>query len=211
MENGLFIWNLISKAYLLIFLIITFGCQKSVKEEITQIEINQNELKSGFLICRLGNGFFSKYFQKYASKEQKYSHIGILSKEGESFYVYHSEASELTGIGFVKKEELKYFLQDIKVFDFFEFSYPDSTINEVLDNVKKYYLNKTPFDVDFDSFNDNKLYCAELIAISVNNANDSIQIIPSLSLNGKRLFALDDIYLNENVKPVTLTNIDFKQ
>lgn len=205
MGNGLSIWSLRSKIYsFTLVALLLFGCrQKERTPKSSPIDFNPQQLSSGMLVCRAGNGFFSNYFKKYASKEQKYSHIGIISIEKDTLYVYHSEASELTGIGFVKKEKLTSFLRDIRVYDFFEFNYPDTTKHKIVEIVKKYAANKTPFDLDFDSTNDDRLYCTELIATAVNKALDTTQISPSILVNGRRLYALDDIYLDKNVIPIT--------
>ncbi len=213
MESGLFTWNIKNNVYFLIITLLFFSGCKHVEnnKKTTEIEFNTEKIRTGLLICRLGNGFFSNYFRKYASKEQKYSHIGIISIENDSIYVYHSEASELTGVGHVKREKLSSYLQDIKVFDFFEFNYPDSTKSKILDSIKAYHQKKTPFDLDFNSFNDNALYCTELIATSINKVMDSNEIKPSLLLNKKKLYTLDDIYLNENVKKVMCSDIIRKQ
>lgn len=187
------------------------GCDNSKKNNEDEIGFDFKQIKNGFLICRLGNGYFSNYFRKYASKEQKYSHIGIISKENDSIYVYHSEASEFTGIGYVKKESLNLFIKEIKTFDFFKFKLSDSTKTNIMNSVKGYYEKKTPFDLNFNSFDDNELYCTELIATSINNSvTDSIKITPSLLLNGKKLYSLDDIYLNKNVKKITFANNGYK-
>lgn len=198
METGLFTWT--RKNNFLIFLCFLISCNSSEKPNIKTNILDIGDLKNGTLVCRLGNGYFSNYFRQYASKEMKYSHIGIISKEDNDFYVYHSEASELTGVGNVKKEKLESFLKDIKVYDFFQFTYNDAIKNDILNNVKSYYSNKTPFDLSFDSENDDELYCTELIATSINNALNKKEIKPSLNLNGRKVYALDDIYLNENIK-----------
>lgn len=198
METGLFIWNLKNNIFLIFCLFIS--CNSSQNSKTKETILNSENLKNGTLVCRLGNGYFSNYFRKYASKEKKFSHIGIISKENNELYVYHSEASELTGVGFVKKEKIKTFLRDIKVFEFFEFNYNDSIKGEIISKINGYYLNKTPFDLNFDSENDNELYCTELIATSINKALNKKEIIPSLKLNGKNIYALDDIYLNKNIE-----------
>ncbi len=187
------------------------GCDLQKENKEKKIEFNIKKIENGFLICRLGNGYFSNYFRKYASEEQKYSHIGIVSKENDSIYIYHSEASEFTGVGYVKKESLNLFLKEIQVFDFFKLSLSDSIKTNILNTVKDYYDRKTPFDLNFNSYNDNELYCTELIATSINNnVIDSIKIRPNLFLNGKKLYSLDDIYLNKIVKKITFANNVYK-
>lgn len=201
MANGWFIWNLKSRFFFSVVLVLFMGCHSHHQESPQEPVIAKN-LESGQLVFRLGNGFFSNYFRKYASEEQKYSHLGMLSRENDSLFVYHSEASELTGVGLVKREPLTTFLEGIEVYDFYRFHYSDSITLNILDRVKAYHKDKVPFDLEFDSFHDDRLYCTELIATSVNRTMDSIVILPSLELNGRKLFALDDVYLNENVSKV---------
>lgn len=141
---------------------------------------------SGNLVCRLGNGYFSNYFKEYASTEKKFSHIGILSKENDTLFVYHSEASELTGVGFVKKELLNSFLDGIKTFDFYRLDFNDTINSQILEQVKRYYNLKTPFDLDFNNADDTKLYCSELIAVSINKSLKDSIIKPTLILNKKK-------------------------
>ena len=197
MGTGLCIWNLKNNFLLLFCLFI--ACNSPQDSKVEKPILNIENLKNGTIICRLGNGYFSNYFRQFASKEKKFSHIGIISVENKNVYVYHSEASELTGVGFVKKEKIDVFLKDIKVYDFFELTYNDTIKNGIIHHVKNYHTNKTPFDLNFDSTNDNELYCTELIATSINKALNKKEIEPSLTLNGKKLYALDDIYLNKNV------------
>ena len=206
MEIGSSTWNLKSKTSWFVVLMFVLGCKDQKRQRVPENETRNGKLEDGVIVCRLGNGFFSNYFREYASYEKEYSHLGIISNENDALYVYHCEASELTGIGFVKKEPLDSFLKGIRVFDFFEFNYPDSEKKRIMKEVEKYYRNRTPFDLEFDSFNDDRLYCTELIATSINKALDTIMISPSLVLNGIKLYSLDDIYQNKDVKKITFAN-----
>lgn len=181
-------------------------CSPSDKSSSEAHIFHSKELKSGMLICRLGNGFFSNQFRKVASAEQKFSHIGILSIENDSVFVYHSEASELTGIGSVKRDEIHHFLQGIHTFEFYKFNYTDSITTQIVNHVKWYYKNKTPFDLDFDSYNDDKLYCTELIATAVNKVVGHTEIQPNIRIKNKLIYGLDDIYLNQNVRKISFDN-----
>lgn len=159
----------------------------------------QYSLKNGDIICRLGNGFFSNQFKERASKEKIYSHIGIIELSNDSIFVLHAEASELTGIGSARRDPLETFLDKISIWGIYRTTYPDSIASKIISSANKYVENKTPFDLDFDSYNDNEVYCTELVAISINQAVDSTLIVPTLKVGSKYLFALDDIYLNEKL------------
>lgn len=201
--------SLKNKIQLILLTFIIFGCTDTHQKNESSNNVNFENLVSGDLVCRLGEGYFSSYFQKFASLEKKFSHIGMVSKENDTLFVYHSEASEFTGIGFVKRESLTSFLNGIKTFDFYKMNFNDSINAQIVKQVKQYYSLKVPFDVDFDSSNDEKLYCTELIATSINKTLKDSVIKPTITLNKRKLFALDDIYLNENVKKITFLNNGF--
>lgn len=195
MVNGLFIWILKSKIVLILLLSLFFGrCLNNGSKEIEQKKLTRYQhLKSGDVVLRLGNGYFSSIFKNYASREQKYSHIGIVSIEDNIAFVYHAEASEFTGVGSVKKETLNYFLKDIEVFDFYRLEKYDAV--HIAKVAKDYFNAKTPFDLDFNTKDDSELYCAELVANAINiNLSESF-IKPTILLGNKTLYGLDDIYL----------------
>lgn len=206
MGIGLYIWNQKNKFQLILISFILFNCKQIQKKNKKRENINFQEIVTGDLVCRLGKGYFSGYFKDYASVEKKYSHIGIVSKENDSLFVYHSEASEFTGIGFVKRELLNSFLNKIDVFSFYKLNFDDTINLQIIEKVKEYYHLKVPFDINFNSSNDKKLYCTELIAISINKTLEDSIIKPTITLNDKKIFGLDDIYMNKNVKKITFTN-----
>jgi hypothetical protein len=210
MENGLYMWIRKNKLHLLALSFLIFSCTQIQQKKKNIKIVNFKTIHSGDIVCRLGNGFFSNYFKAYGSTEKKFSHIGIVAIENDSLFVYHSEASEFTGIGFVKRELLSSFLNEINIYDFYRLNFNDSTKSQIIENVKHYFKLKVPFDIDFNSLNDKNLYCSELIATSINKTlNDSI-IKPSLILNNKKLYALDDIYLNENIYKIKNPAISLK-
>jgi len=195
MENGWFIWILKNRLIFgLLFLVFMVGCfpGNSIKQEERTTQQHKN-LNSGDIVLRLGNGYFSSIFKEYASKEKKYSHIGIISVENGVINVYHAEASELTGIGRVKRETLEDFLKDITVFDFFRLD--NENASNIASVAHDYYKAETPFDLDFNYEDDTSLYCAELVANAINTATNDVTVKPTIVLAHKTLYGLDDIYL----------------
>jgi len=154
-------------------------------------------LENGDLVCRLGNGYFSDFFKKYASKDKIYSHIGIIVLEKNIPYVIHSEASEFTGVGGIKKESIDVFLEGIQTYSFFKMNISQVEKNQIISK-SNYYLNKhTKFDLNFDTNDDSEMYCTEFVAKCINQGMGKNIIQPTLKINDKYLFGLDDIYNND--------------
>lgn len=202
MANGSYIWKLKNSGWCLCWLCFV-SCSQSPQ---TIINTEPYSLQSGDLVCRLGNGYFSNYFRQYASKDQKYSHIGMIEVNHDSVFVIHTEASELTGVGFVKKESLTYFLEGISVFDFYRINANDTLKNKIIQKANNYYAKKIPFDLDFNSLEDDELYCTELVARCLNDAFDSAVVQPKLKLGHRMMYGLDDIYKHPMIQKIKKTS-----
>lgn len=165
-------------------------------------EWDLKEIRNGDIIYRHGNGFFSDYFRKSSNREQLYSHGGIITIDNNNVYVIHSEASELTGIGGVRKESLNAFLKDISTWAVYRLD-TTQVVRDSIVYVATQYLNKeTPFDLDFDNTSDDKVYCTELIALSINKSTHRNLIKATGSIRNKPYFAIDDTYLIKEMKPI---------
>jgi Permuted papain-like amidase enzyme, YaeF/YiiX, C92 family len=153
-------------------------------------------LSDGDLIFRRGNGFFSNHFREFSEKRKEYSHVGILCKKTDSIFVIHAEASELTGIGFVRKDLLTDFLEGIE--EWAVFRVKDAPAHTISDLALKYC--DTPFDLDFDLCDTSAVYCSELVALCVNAAFNTAVITASTVKAGKPFIAIDDAYPEEKVE-----------
>lgn len=181
------------KIFLLSFFFLLLSCHEHKKLDST--ENNLAELRNGDVIYRHGNGFFSDYFRKASEKEQLYSHGGIVFIDNGQVYVIHSEASELTGVGGVRKEPLNTFLKDISTWAVYRLD-TTQTVRDSIVYIATQYLNeKTPFDLDFDNMSDDKVYCTELIALSVNKAIRRDLIKATGIIRNTPYYAIDDTYL----------------
>lgn len=188
----------IAKITILALLLIFSACNIEGVKENAQLPY-LNKFENGDIICRLGNGYFSNIFKNFSNSEKIYSHVGIIEKSNDSVFVIHCEASELTGVGYVKRENINIFLHNINTWALYRFFEQDSIKKRIVLNAKVYYEKKTPFDLKFDLTNDKEVYCTELVALCINKSfNDSI-IKPKLHLNNKCFYGIDNIYLNHKL------------
>ncbi|MHC5310086.1 YiiX/YebB-like N1pC/P60 family cysteine hydrolase [Myroides sp. LJL116] len=192
------------KVFLLCCISFLFLCcnNKEIKPLSKQNELacssfEQANLNNGDIVFRLGTGYFSNFFRKYASQEKEFSHVGLVQRENDSLFVIHIEASEFTGVGYVKKETLTSFLSQSKSHRFYYNTLDSATKEKIVTQALTYYKAHVPFDLEFNSEDDSALYCSELIAHSINKGLDSIIIRPTLQLGDKLLYGLDDVYGGE--------------
>jgi hypothetical protein len=157
-------------------------------------------LQNGDLIYRQGNGYFSNHFRAFSEKDKVYSHVGIVQKTADSIFVIHAEASELTGIGFVKKETVSVFLEGMKVWAAYRVRTDEEGKNVIAAFALQFYENKTPFDANFDIADTASVYCTELAALCVNKALGETTIAANTVKSGRKFIAIDDTYLHEQAE-----------
>jgi len=179
--------------------IILTSCSSPTQKPLS---FDTSLLKNGDLICRYGNGFFSKYFRQFSDSIQLYSHVGLVHITEDSVHVIHSEASELTGIGVVQRVPLESFLNQINVWGLYRLDQEDSVRNKVIELAYVHYLDRVPFDMDFELDNE-EIYCTELVAMCINGAIGQETIKPKTVILGKRAYSVDDTFLVDGIFKVT--------
>lgn len=178
-----------------IFSIFIIKCNHTDISKKENSPVSPN-LENSDIVFRLGKGYFSNYFRKYASKDKIFSHIGIVSVENNNTFVYHSEASELTGVGGIKKELLTEFIKDSEKIAFFRTNLTPVEKEKIIQQVKLYHSKNITFDLSFDIDNNNEMYCTEFVAKSINNGLKKNIISPNLIIKDKYFYGLDDFYNN---------------
>jgi hypothetical protein len=163
------------------------------EQQALPVELND----SAYLILRLGDGYFSNIFRRVSSEEKRYSHSGILHRVDDRYKVYHIEANEFTGKGIVKDEPLESFIGHSREWALYAIISPDPMKAEIVRQARIFYESGIPFDLDFDLASDDKLYCSELVAKSINNAFGEELITPNLQIAGHFFYGLDDIYRHD--------------
>lgn len=156
-------------AVVLLCAVVTFGFvgDSTVHYRVTsQIFFDKELFQDGDLLFRKGKGIFSGFFSAAGKEKSSYSHVGLVSIKGNKIFVIHTEASELTGIGFAKIEPIDVFLDDDNAYY--------ASLYRLKGNTEIYGKNAVkiaetfvkmhiPFDTAFDMKTEDKLYCTELV------------------------------------------------
>ncbi len=195
---------------ILLFLGLGFGCWSWRNNAIlnnyslTNKLIEKNGMarlvRTGDVICRVGNGIWSDLAAGLSIREKRFSHAGfILVNPDASITVIHAEANDFTGIGSVHEEPLVQFLcggEEAKIF----------RLRRQLDagefeRCARRYLG-CPFDFKFDLQTTDRLYCTEFVYRVMEDLNPPVRLTTVVSEKGKRYVPVDSCHDPELFEPI---------
>jgi hypothetical protein len=118
-------------------------------------------LKDGDIICRLGDRLWSRYFKDISVTDKRFSHLGIIRISDDKITVINAEGRAIEGKDFVNEVTLEEFLEIAKTIGIYRLSGYDGGI---ISSAATHYIGY-PFDWSFDTEDENKLYCTELLYV----------------------------------------------
>ncbi len=200
--------------------IVTEKYEQQLKQSWDSVNKSKTTIKNGDLVCRTGFDYISKSLQSFNDSDKTYSHSGLAFKENNQIYIYHSIAGDDENPSECFMKELyDSFVNPEKKYCFGIYRYEIDTTeaNCLHGKFKEFVQKKIKFDELFDMQNDDKLYCSEAIAKSLNKCTNSRIQIPTTKrfikkmkekgyqhLEGKTFeyWALDNLYRNSFCKPI---------
>lgn len=161
-----------------------------------------DSLKSGDLILRHGRGIISDAFMQLSLKEKKYSHSGIIHKEGDKVYVYHAIGGEDNPNSKLRKDLLYDFCDPRYVHSYAVYRFDLNVRKEkILDSLaSKYYNMGLVFDLNFDLATDSAMYCSEFVYKLLQMSSNQEDYIETNKVNGVTYVPIDNLYLNKHTR-----------
>lgn len=231
--------------FILLFAFVAFACMNKtnigatkipgslpdslLKERWKRIDVIIDSIKEGDLVLRCGNDYISESLSDFSQKEKLYSHSGIAIRDNDTMYIYSNMGGDINPDEIMRRDIVDSFISPVHNVAAGVYRYDMTSIE--LENLKNilhtHYTNKLPFDMNFDLSTDNKMYCAEMIAKSVEQATEKRitfskslitpglkekylkkllekKVVPSAKVAGQREYiALDDLYMNTHCREVT--------
>ncbi|MEO7982728.1 MAG: YiiX/YebB-like N1pC/P60 family cysteine hydrolase [Bacteroidota bacterium] len=166
------------------------------------IDSSKALIKNGDIIFRNGRDEVSQAARSMNRKDTSFSHCGLLFIEHDSVYVYHALGGSYNPGQKLRRELLDSFCtpRENNGFGLYRYNLKEEQVNKLKDVVDSMYKAGVKFDMYFNFFSDDVLYCSEFVFKSLNR-----------SVNGAyskyvRLDTIpygvttDDIFLNENCR-----------
>ena len=232
-------------SFILFSAFIAFACTDNVDSESAKktaslpgslleerwklIKMVADSIHEGDLILRGGNDFISESLSDFSQKEKLYSHSGIAMMENGTMYIYSNMAGDINPDEIIRRDLVDSFITPVHniAIGVYRYDLTSTELEKLKNIVHTHYMNKLQFDMNFDLSTDDKMYCAEMIAKSVEQATGlritfskslittalkekylkkllDKKVIPSAKVAEQREYiALDNLYMNPHCRQVT--------
>ncbi|MFT4203091.1 MAG: YiiX/YebB-like N1pC/P60 family cysteine hydrolase [Chitinophagaceae bacterium] len=202
------------------FLLLTFpfclctGCQdidtasyrhkSNQQKALLCCETARHIIQTGDILTRTGNDLTSATLRKLNRNDQTYSHVGIASIENGIVYIYHAVGGESNPDEKLKRDRLSQYVNgyDNQGFGIFRFGWNAATKEAVREQAQNLYKKAIVFDMAFDLATDDKLYCTEFVAKTIEKIVHKTNYFKKDTLSGKRYIAPDAIFLHPECREI---------
>ncbi len=209
--------------FFLFLLFLCWGCTSAdptVKKSISatdlasaykSIDSIRQFINNGDVIFRNGRDEISQAARSMNRKDTSFSHCGLVFIENDSAFVYHALGGAYNPGQKLRRDPLDSFCAPAEnnAFGLYRYNLQKEKIENLKSVVAGFYKAGLKFDMYFNYFSDDVMYCSEFVFKSLNK-----------SLNGAytkyvRLDTLpygvttDDIFLNENCRLIKRLQLDW--
>jgi len=193
------------------------------------ITIIADSIREGDLVLRCGNDFISESLSDFSQREKLFSHSGIAMMDNGTMYIYSNMAGDINPDEIMRRDLVDSFITPVHnvAVGVFRYDITTTELEKLKNIIHTHYMNKLQFDMNFDLSTDDKMYCAEMIAKSVEQATEKRitfskslitpglkekylkkllekKVIPSAKVAEQREYlALDNLYMNPHCRKVT--------
>lgn len=200
------------------YLLFCSGCNALIKPSKEKLEEDaknkrafnslsqiNNIIKTGDVITRTGNDFTSECLRKLCRRNQTYSHCGIASIENDTVFIYHALGGDWNPDQKILREKLVDFGEPSsnRGIGVFRMNISDSFKNAIAQCARDFRKQGIEFDMSFDLKTDNKMYCAEFVAKTIEKATYPIIKISHSHTDELEFIGVDDIFLDPSMKKIT--------
>ncbi len=199
-----------------------------LNERWKMIYVVIDSIREGDLVLRCGNDYISESLSDFSQKEKLFSHSGVAMMDNGTMYIYSNMAGDINPDEIMRRDLVDSFITPVHnvAVGVFRYDITTTELEKLKTIIHTHYMNKLQFDMNFDLSTDDKMYCAEMIAKSVEQATGQRitfskslitpalkekylkkllekKVIPSAKVAEQREYlALDNLYLNPHCREV---------
>lgn len=154
--------------------------------------------QTGDIVFRNGIDEVSQAARMLSRRDPSYSHCGIVIREGDTAYVYHSIGGTENPSGRLKRQPLVEFFDTMaySAFAIYRLKTKEDILPMVSQVVHRHFRNGLRFDAFFNLQSDDVMYCSEFVAKSMNEAFEMAGMKVKFMAFDKTGVTIDDISLN---------------
>lgn len=179
-----------------------------IPEAVTSLPANQDSclqlLRSGDIVLRTGNDELSNVFRHLNTRNQTYSHAGLVFIEKGRAVVYHSIGGADNPDGQLRRDPVAHFVRSRQNLGW-AIVRPglDSSALQMLKLiVDSLYRSRVRFDSDFNMDSDDRLYCTEFVYKSILRASGDPSFLSLTVADGRTYVAVDDLFNNKHSQTI---------
>ena len=133
-----------------------------------------DSIHEGDLVLRCGSDFISESLSDFSQKEKLYSHSGVAMMDNGTMYIYSNMAGDINPDEIIRRDIVDSFITPFHnvAVGVYRYDITNTELEKLKTIVHTHYMNKLQFDMNFDLTTDDKMYCAEMIAKSVEQATE---------------------------------------
>ncbi len=167
-------------------------------------------IHNGDIIFRNGTDEVSRAARTMNRADTSYSHCGLVFIENDTVFVYHALGGSYNPSQKLRRDPIDSFCtpKDHDRFALYRYNMNNVMIEKLATTVSGYYKAGLRFDLYFNFFSDDKMYCSEFVFKSLNKAYGGSLNKYIRTDKAPYGIAIDDIFLNEHSKPVK--RVEFK-
>lgn len=130
-------------------------------------------LQPGDVVFRRGYGLVSRMIATKLEGQYELSHCGVVVSINNQLHVVHSVSSSLSEIDGMQINKLQDFVRQSQPGSLVVNRLIDSTLHKpFVESVLRFLAEKRPFDHDFDIFENEAIYCSELVWLALKDAGN---------------------------------------
>jgi Permuted papain-like amidase enzyme, YaeF/YiiX, C92 family len=174
------------------------------------IDSTKKLIHNGDVIFRNGTDDVSRAARTTNRVDTSYSHCGLVFIENDTVFVYHALGGSYNPSQKLRREPIDSFCTPVENdrFGLYRYNMTSIMTGKLRTIVSDYYKAGLRFDLYFNFFSDDKMYCSEFVFKSLNKAcGDSLNKYIRTDAVPFGI-AIDDIFLNEHSKEVK--RVEFK-